>query len=77
MYLCKPNFEILAETSHAFIVGRKGGVHLILNNYVYRSNMIRQGPNHNKFYWECIHNRSSKCRGRLKSVADQLFVTNG
>lgn len=60
-----------------FIIGRKGGVHLVHNNYVYRSNMKRQGRELNKIYWECIYNRSIKCRGRLKSIGDQLYVTNG
>lgn len=39
--------------------------------------MKRQGRNLNKMYWECIHNRSIKCRGRVKSVGNKLFVTNG
>lgn len=62
---------------NTFIQSRKGGIHLVHNNFVYRSNMRRQGRDLNKIYWECIYNRSIKCRGRLKSVGDQLFVTNG
>lgn len=61
---------------HPFIMSRKGGVHLVHNNFVYRSNMKRQGVEQNKIYWECIHNRVHKCRGRVKSIANQLFVTN-
>ena len=60
-----------------FIISRKGGVHLVHNNFVYRSNLKRQGRDLNKIYWECIYNRSTKCRGRLKSIGDQLIVTNG
>ena len=60
-----------------FIISRKGGIHLVHNNYVYRSNMKRQGRDMNKIYWECIFNRSIKCRGRLKSIGDHLIVTNG
>lgn len=60
-----------------FIISRKGGVHLVHNNFVYRSNLKRQGRDLNKIYWECIYNRSTKCRGRIKSIGDQLYVTNG
>lgn len=60
-----------------FIISRKGGIHLVHNEFVYRSNLKRQGRNKNIIYWECIQNRSSKCRGRLRSVGDQLFVSNG
>uniref|UniRef100_A0A6B2EIZ2 BTB domain-containing protein n=1 Tax=Phlebotomus kandelakii TaxID=1109342 RepID=A0A6B2EIZ2_9DIPT len=59
-----------------FIISRKGGIHLVYDNYVYRSNLRRQGRNKDVIYWECIHNRNSKCRGRLKSVGDFLFITN-
>lgn len=60
-----------------FIISRKGGIHLVHNHFVYRSNLKRQGRNKNIIYWECIQNRSSKCRGRLRSVGDQLFISNG
>lgn len=70
-------FVNLLEIGHMFIVSRKGGVHLVHNNYVYRSNLRRQGRELNKIYWECIYNRSTKCRGRLKSIGDELIVTNG
>lgn len=69
--------ESFLELGHMFIVSRKGGVHLVHNNYVYRSNLRRQGRELNKIYWECIYNRSTKCRGRLKSIGDSLIVTNG
>ena len=60
-----------------FIISRKGGIHLVYNDFVYRSNLKRQGRNKDVIYWECIHNRSSKCRGRLKSIGDRLYITNG
>lgn len=69
--------RFVLENGHMFIISRKGGVHLVHNNFVYRSNLRRQGRDLNKIYWECIYNRSTKCRGRLKTVGDQLFVTNG
>ncbi|XP_055695335.1 modifier of mdg4-like isoform X14 [Lutzomyia longipalpis] len=59
-----------------FIVSRKGGIHLVHENFVYRSNLKRQGRNKDVIYWECIHNRKGKCRGRMKSVGDALFITN-
>lgn len=65
------------EPRCTFISSRKGGVHLVQNHFVYRSNMNRQGREMNKIYWECIHNRSTKCRGRLKSIGNRLYVTNG
>lgn len=75
--ICKMQFVNLLEIGHMFIVSRKGGVHLVHNNFVYRSNLRRQGRELNKIYWECIYNRSTKCRGRLKSIGDDLIVTNG
>lgn len=65
------------ERLNMFILSRKGGVHLVHNNFVYRSNMKRQGRENNKIYWECIYNRSIKCRGRVKSIGDKLYITNG
>uniref|UniRef100_A0A1L8DD56 BTB domain-containing protein n=1 Tax=Nyssomyia neivai TaxID=330878 RepID=A0A1L8DD56_9DIPT len=59
-----------------FIVSRKGGIHLVHEHFVYRSNLKRQGRNKDVIYWECIHNRKGKCRGRMKSVGDILFITN-
>ncbi len=38
--------------------------------------MKRQGVDRNILYWECIYNRNNKCRGRVKSVGDKLFVAN-
>lgn len=70
-------FVNILESGQIFIVSRKGGVHLVHNNFVYRSNLRRQGRDLNKIYWECIYNRSTKCRGRLKSIGDELIVTNG
>ncbi|KXJ69886.1 hypothetical protein RP20_CCG025531 [Aedes albopictus] len=59
-----------------FIVSRKGGILLVHENHIYRSNMRRQGPHKNILYWECVHNRSQKCRGRLKSEGNYLFISN-
>lgn len=70
-------FVNILESGQVFILSRKGGCHLVHNNFVYRSNLRRQGRDLNKIYWECIYNRSTKCRGRLKSIGDELIVTNG
>lgn len=56
--------------------GRKGGYHLVHDNYIYRSNYRVQGIQRNKFYWECIKNRKERCQGRLKTIGDKVFVTN-
>lgn len=60
-----------------FIISRKGGTLLAINDFIYRSNLKRFGPMGDKVYWECIHNRSKKCRSRLKTIGDDLYVTNG
>lgn len=60
-----------------FIISRKGGTLLAINDFIYRSNLKRFGINSDKVYWECIHNRSKKCRSRLKTIGDDLYVTNG
>ncbi|EDS31233.1 conserved hypothetical protein [Culex quinquefasciatus] len=65
------------ELKYSFLTSRKGGVHLVHENFIYRSNMRRSGPNKQILYWECIHNRSEKCRGRVKSVGDYLYISNG
>ncbi|XP_005180559.1 uncharacterized protein LOC101899171 [Musca domestica] len=59
-----------------FIISRKGGTLLAINDFIYRSNLKRFGVNSDKVYWECIHNRSKKCRSRLKTIGDDLYVTN-
>ncbi|XP_054086052.1 uncharacterized protein LOC128921782 isoform X2 [Zeugodacus cucurbitae] len=59
-----------------FIYSRKGGTLLAINDFIYRSNLKRFGRNSDKVYWECIHNRSKKCRSRLKTIGDDLYVTN-
>lgn len=64
------------EPKHMFIVSRKGGILLVHDNHIYRSNMRRQGLQKNILYWECVHNRSAKCRGRLKSEGNQLYISN-
>ncbi|XP_062556235.1 uncharacterized protein LOC134221067 [Armigeres subalbatus] len=58
---------------HAFIVSQRGGILLVHDNFIYRSNMLRQGSKKNILYWECVHNRLEKCRGRLTSKGNNLF----
>lgn len=64
------------ELVYEFLKGRKGGYHLVHNNYIYRSNFRRQGVNANIYYWECINNRKQRCRGRLKTIGDKIQITN-
>uniref|UniRef100_T1DQX0 FLYWCH-type domain-containing protein n=2 Tax=Anopheles aquasalis TaxID=42839 RepID=T1DQX0_ANOAQ len=59
-----------------FISSRKGGLQLVHRNYMYRSNLRRQGPEKNIVYWECAKNRTLKCRARLKSVGNSLYISN-
>ncbi|XP_055594794.1 modifier of mdg4-like isoform X21 [Uranotaenia lowii] len=61
---------------YTFLTSRKGGIHLVHNNYVYRSNLRRSGRNKDILYWECVHNRTDKCRGRVKSIGDSLYISN-
>lgn len=30
----------------------------------------------NIYYWECINNRKGRCRGRLKTIGDKLYIAN-
>lgn len=60
-----------------FLISRKGGILLTINNFVYRSNLKFYGKSNDILYWECVHNRSMKCRSRLKTIGDDLYVTNG
>ncbi|XP_041765353.1 modifier of mdg4-like isoform X10 [Anopheles merus] len=62
---------------HLFLGSRKGGLQLVHDNYLYRSNLRRQGRNGDVLYWECIYNRGQKCRGRLKTIGNQIMITNG
>ncbi|XP_035777037.1 modifier of mdg4-like isoform X19 [Anopheles albimanus] len=64
------------QEKHMFICSRKGGLQLVHQNYIYRSNLRRQGPEKNVIYWECAKNRTLKCRGRLKSVGNSLYISN-
>lgn len=66
----------LQDQYQPFIVSRKGGTHLVYNNYIYRSNMKRMGRSHDILYWECINNRNTKCRGRVKSIGNIVIQTN-
>ncbi|KPU80843.1 uncharacterized protein Dana_GF26513, partial [Drosophila ananassae] len=59
-----------------FLISRKGGTLLTINNFIYRSNLKFFGKENNILYWECVQNRSVKCRSRLKTIGDDLYVTN-
>lgn len=61
---------------YTFLTSRKGAIHLVQDDYVYRSNLRRSGRNKDIIYWECVHNRSNKCRGRVKSIGDLLYISN-
>lgn len=65
-----------SSSEQLFIISRKGGILLVVENFIYRSNLKRHGRNCDKIYWECLNNRSSKCRSRIKSIGDSLYVTN-
>ncbi|XP_030562988.1 uncharacterized protein LOC115764217 [Drosophila novamexicana] len=76
-------FPLLAVTQHVhncgpqtFLISRKGGTLLTINNFVYRSNLKFYGKSNDILYWECVQNRSMKCRSRLKTIGDDLYVTN-
>ncbi|XP_058130355.1 modifier of mdg4-like isoform X7 [Anopheles ziemanni] len=64
------------ERKHKFLTSRKGGVQLIHEEYLYRSNLRRQGREGDILYWECVHNRGTKCRGRLKTVGNTIHKSN-
>uniref|UniRef100_A0A182MC08 BTB domain-containing protein n=1 Tax=Anopheles culicifacies TaxID=139723 RepID=A0A182MC08_9DIPT len=66
-----------ANGKHLFLSSRKGGLQLVHDNFLYRSNLRRQGRNGDVIYWECIYNRGQKCRGRLKTIGNSIYVTNG
>ncbi|XP_058057588.1 modifier of mdg4-like isoform X15 [Anopheles bellator] len=65
------------DKQHMFLSSRKGGHQLVHGNYIYRSNLRRQGRQKNIIYWECVHNRTLKCRGRLKSISNKIYISNG
>jgi FLYWCH zinc finger domain len=64
------------ESLFSFMKGRKGAYHLVYEHFIYRSNFRRQGVEKNIFYWECIHNRKGRCRGRVKTIGDKIFASN-
>lgn len=68
--------DLIGSEAQQFIISRKGGIHLIHDHYVYRSNLKRQGRSKNIIYWECVRNRDIKCRARLKSIGDHLYLAN-
>ncbi|XP_070505989.1 modifier of mdg4-like isoform X5 [Chironomus tepperi] len=65
-----------SESVYSFLRGRKGGHHLVYDNYIYRSNFRRHGLEKNVFYFECIWNRNGRCRGRIKTVGDKIYRSN-
>lgn len=68
--------DLIGSEMQDFIISRKGGIHLIHNQHTYRSNLKRSGANRDIIYWECIRNRDIKCKVRLKSVGDSLYLSN-
>lgn len=79
IYLSSPallHLDLIGSDAQSFILSRKGGYHLVNNEFVYRSNMKRQGRSKNIVYWECVRNRDLRCRARLKSVGDSLYLAN-
>ncbi|XP_049532476.1 modifier of mdg4-like isoform X13 [Anopheles darlingi] len=64
------------QEKHMFVSSRKGGLQLVHQNYIYRSNLRRQGREKNVIYWECARNRTLKCRGRLKTIGNSLYISN-
>lgn len=75
-FVSHSDYNELGEILYPFLKGRKGGYHLVHSNFIYRSNFRRQGVQRNIYYWECINNRKGRCRGRLKTVGDKLYITN-
>uniref|UniRef100_A0A182JL84 BTB domain-containing protein n=1 Tax=Anopheles atroparvus TaxID=41427 RepID=A0A182JL84_ANOAO len=65
------------EEKHMFITSRKGGLQLVYEGFIYRSNMRRQGHAKDVLYWECVHNRGKKCRARLKTISNMVYKSNG
>ncbi|XP_053680521.1 modifier of mdg4 isoform X1 [Anopheles nili] len=65
------------DTKHLFVTSRKGSLQLVHENYIYRSNLRRQGLKNDIIYWECVYNRGQKCRGRLKTIGNTIYVSNG
>lgn len=68
--------ETIEEGCVPFIISRKGGALLVHEDYLYRSNMKRQGREKNIIYWECVANRKIKCRGRVKTVGNTVINTS-
>lgn len=64
------------EEAVPFIISRKGGVLLVHEDFLYRSNLKRQGRERNIIYWECVANRKTKCRGRVKTIGNAVVNTN-
>uniref|UniRef100_A0A182T1T0 FLYWCH-type domain-containing protein n=1 Tax=Anopheles maculatus TaxID=74869 RepID=A0A182T1T0_9DIPT len=73
----RPTATTVHGGKHLFLTSRKGGLQLVHDNYLYRSNLRRQGRNGDVIYWECIYNRGQKCRGRLKTIGNSIYISNG
>ncbi|XP_055620527.1 uncharacterized protein LOC129764911 [Toxorhynchites rutilus septentrionalis] len=66
-----------ADRGYMFITNcEKVPIHLVHDNYIYRSNLHRRGRNKDILYWECADDGATKCRGRVKSIGDDLYVPN-
>lgn len=52
-------------------------MHLVVQEFLYRSNMKRTGRSKDIIYWECVRNRDIRCKARLKTVGEAMFWTNG
>lgn len=74
MYLYSVDF--IGRSAQTFVKSRKGGLHLVIEDQVYRSNMKRMGRNKDIIYWECVRNRDIRCRARVKSVGDSIYWSN-
>ncbi|XP_035900378.1 modifier of mdg4-like isoform X13 [Anopheles stephensi] len=68
---------VVCGGKHLFLTSRKGGLQLVHDHFLYRSNLRRQGRNGDVIYWECIYNRGQKCRGRLKTIGNNIYISNG
>ncbi|XP_037945156.1 modifier of mdg4-like [Teleopsis dalmanni] len=59
-----------------FIISQTGTTLLVVNDFLYRSKLRRLERGHDTVYWECIHNRLRKCRSRIKTMGNDLYLIN-
>nr|AAA82990.1 mod1.8 protein [Drosophila melanogaster] len=50
---------------------------LTINNFVYRANLKFFGKSNNILYWECVKTDRLSAAVALKTIGDDLYVTNG